>query len=646
MLASAAARSSRPAPGPGGRLLELYALPADGCTSPSPASTPPSSRPGRATGGALLCVAAVTPARATTCCSTRSRRSAGLSLALHVRRQPRPRPGVRRGPAPPRRSTAGWATGCHFPGRGPAPSSTAATPPRTCWCWPSRAETYGMVVTEALARGLPVVAADVGGVPEALGHGADGIRPGLLVPPDDPAALGDALRAWLGDAELRQRLRRAARERRASLAALVDHHVRRRRRPRGGGAMIVEAIRRQRGMARPARAAPTPRPGRASSSSSSAPPPGRRSLGDPRPRLRHRGDGPLARAAAARAAALGPARPRRRTCWSSPRPTCPARPADGAAVTVETRRSDITPAAARTISPARRSITASALLDLLTATSWPGWSRVCAGAGLPGAADALRRRPRRADAGGSAGRAAWPPRSTPTSAARRARGRLLGPDAVDGRRARRSRRLGAEVVVRPSPWRLGAAEAALAAEWLTGWVGAACEQEAGLAADAERLRAPASERGGSRPARGHRRPRRPAGAADETAARRAGARLAAAPAMLAVLVWRLGTGPFLDGVRTVDGRALLAAAAIGAADHGVLRLALEARRRAASASTCRCPPRSRPTTARCSSTSRCPAASSATSTAASATAATSATSAAACGPSPGSAPPGRSCRPC
>jgi glycosyltransferase involved in cell wall biosynthesis len=75
-----------------------------------------------------------------------------------------------------------------------------------------------MVVTEALARGLPVVAAEVGGVPEALGHGADGTRPGLLVPPDDPRALRDALRRWLGDPGLRRRLRRAARERRASLA--------------------------------------------------------------------------------------------------------------------------------------------------------------------------------------------------------------------------------------------------------------------------------------------------------------------------------------------------------------------------------------------------------------------------------------------
>jgi glycosyltransferase involved in cell wall biosynthesis len=82
----------------------------------------------------------------------------------------------------------------------------------------SRAETYGMVVTEALARGLPVVAAGVGGVPEAMGYAADRNRPGLLVSPEDPAALAAALRAWLGDAQLRGRLRRAARERRESLS--------------------------------------------------------------------------------------------------------------------------------------------------------------------------------------------------------------------------------------------------------------------------------------------------------------------------------------------------------------------------------------------------------------------------------------------
>ena len=60
---------------------------------------------------------------------------------------------------------------------------------------PSRSESYGMVVTEALAHGLPVVATRVGGVPEALGRAPGGALPGLLVAPDDPAALADGLRA-------------------------------------------------------------------------------------------------------------------------------------------------------------------------------------------------------------------------------------------------------------------------------------------------------------------------------------------------------------------------------------------------------------------------------------------------------------------
>lgn len=81
----------------------------------------------------------------------------------------------------------------------------------------SRAETYGMVVTEALSRGLPVIATDVGGVPEALGTTADGTRPGLLVPPDDVTALADALRLWLTDAERRGTLNAAALDRRAGL---------------------------------------------------------------------------------------------------------------------------------------------------------------------------------------------------------------------------------------------------------------------------------------------------------------------------------------------------------------------------------------------------------------------------------------------
>ncbi|MDQ0584505.1 glycosyltransferase family 4 protein [Streptomyces rishiriensis] len=81
----------------------------------------------------------------------------------------------------------------------------------------SYAETYGMAVTEALARGIPVLATDVGGLPEAVGRAPDGGVPGILVPPEDPAALAVELRGWFGEADVRRRLKAAARGRRAAL---------------------------------------------------------------------------------------------------------------------------------------------------------------------------------------------------------------------------------------------------------------------------------------------------------------------------------------------------------------------------------------------------------------------------------------------
>jgi glycosyltransferase involved in cell wall biosynthesis len=91
---------------------------------------------------------------------------------------------------------------------------------------PSRFESYGMVLVEALAHGLPVVATSVGGVPEALGlepgpAGTD-TTPGLLVPPDDPPALAGALRAWLDDPGLREGLAHAAAARRPALRSWDD----------------------------------------------------------------------------------------------------------------------------------------------------------------------------------------------------------------------------------------------------------------------------------------------------------------------------------------------------------------------------------------------------------------------------------------
>ena len=160
----------------------------------------------------------------------------------------------------------------------------------------------------------------------------------------------------------------------------------------------------------------------------------------------------------------------------------PLSAAGGASVVVETRRSDITQLDADDLAGATL-ITASALLDLMTGDELAGVIGACTGAGCPVlltlsvAGRVELAPPDPLDARVAAAFDAHQRRMT-------AAGRLLGPDAV-ATAAAEFRRLGAEVIVRPSPWRLGAAQADLAAEWLTGWVGAACEQEAELAAEAE-----------------------------------------------------------------------------------------------------------------------------------------------------------------
>ncbi|MFJ4164167.1 glycosyltransferase family 4 protein [Microbacterium sp. NPDC089698] len=77
---------------------------------------------------------------------------------------------------------------------------------------PSRVESSGMAIAEARGHGVPVLAAEVGGIPDTVAGGG-----AVLVPPDDPVALAAALDAWMMDPALRRRLRAEARAARAGL---------------------------------------------------------------------------------------------------------------------------------------------------------------------------------------------------------------------------------------------------------------------------------------------------------------------------------------------------------------------------------------------------------------------------------------------
>lgn len=83
---------------------------------------------------------------------------------------------------------------------------------------PSVAEAFGLVLTEALLLGTPVVATRVGGIPEIVDDGRDG----LLVPPGDGDALAAALVSLLEDPARRARMAGAGREKIRQRFAFAD----------------------------------------------------------------------------------------------------------------------------------------------------------------------------------------------------------------------------------------------------------------------------------------------------------------------------------------------------------------------------------------------------------------------------------------
>jgi len=66
----------------------------------------------------------------------------------------------------------------------------------------SEAETFGLVLIEAMRAGTAVIGTDAGGVPEIITHE----HTGLLVPPGDAGALADALQRLITEPGLRERL--------------------------------------------------------------------------------------------------------------------------------------------------------------------------------------------------------------------------------------------------------------------------------------------------------------------------------------------------------------------------------------------------------------------------------------------------------
>ena len=197
-------------------LIELYGLPTDRVRVAEPGAPTAEPAPGTATGEALLCVGAVTFEKGQDVLLEAL--ESIPELAWHctclgsLDRDPAFVESLSR-----RSLDGGLDERVSFPGPRTGADLDRSYASADLLVHASRAETYGLVITEALARGLPVIATEIGGLVEALGEGAAGTRPGLLVAPEDPVALADALRAWLGDAELRTRLRRAAGERRESL---------------------------------------------------------------------------------------------------------------------------------------------------------------------------------------------------------------------------------------------------------------------------------------------------------------------------------------------------------------------------------------------------------------------------------------------
>ena len=479
------ARSSRPRPpsspparGRGAGCSSCTRCRRTGCTSPPPGVDPAELAPGTAAGGELLCVAAVTRTRGTTCCSTRWRRSPtcpGAACASAASTA------TRRSSTRLRRQLA--RRRARRPGRVRRPAAPGPS-------WTPRYAAADLLVLRLARRDLrhgrhrgagprdpghrrPPSAA----CREALGHGADGTGPACSCRPTtrrrSPRRCGpgsttpSCARGCAGPPASAGRRWPAGRPPRPSRRAGVAG--------RGGGD--------ERAAGRPRSARPGSALREAADAAARAPDLVERLAGTCRRQAAvviHDlgcGTGSMGRWLAPRLP--GPqhwvaARPGRRPARRSPPPTRPARPPTA-------RRSPSRPAArhhpADRRRPGRRDlVTASALLDMLTADELERLVAACAGAGCPvlltlsvigrveltpaDPLDAPRRR-----------RVQRPPAPTTAGAGCSARTRSAPPSTAFARLGCRRPRAAQPLAAGPGRGRPGG-------RVVRGWVGAACEQDA------------------------------------------------------------------------------------------------------------------------------------------------------------------------
>ena len=213
-----------PAPGAAGAWSICTGSPPTGCTWPGRGSTRPRSRPDRGTGRRCSASRPSPPTRDTTCWCGRW-----------------PSSPTCRGPAPASARSIGTPPSsiscdsrCGRPGSPTGSTSSEPRPgrdldaplrvERICSCSPHAGRPTAWWSPRHWPAACPWWPPRWTACRRRWGTRSEG-RPGLLVPPEDPAALAAGLRRWLTDADLRHRLRRRARERRTWLTGW-DHTAR------------------------------------------------------------------------------------------------------------------------------------------------------------------------------------------------------------------------------------------------------------------------------------------------------------------------------------------------------------------------------------------------------------------------------------